>query len=76
MKPATTPGTPAEEDFVFIGAQSDGLFAAGEKNAVLVEVLAGTPPVRLFRIDVHDAGLGTGNQLVFKGGTLAAFTQL
>jgi hypothetical protein len=74
MKPATNPGTPAEEDFVFIGAQSGGLFRAGANNTVAVEVLAGTDP--LFQIDVHDGGFGTGNQLVFKGGTLAAFTQL
>ena len=77
MKLATNPG-PNAADFVFIGAQSDGLFPAGANNAVVVEVLAGTPPatVMLFRIEVHDAGFGTGNQLVFKGGTLAAFTQL
>jgi hypothetical protein len=36
-------------------------------------VFAGTTPDRLLHIDVHDAGFGTGNQLVFKG-TLAALT--
>lgn len=66
------PGT--AKDFVFEGARSLGPFPAGSNNTVVVEVLAGTSPNRLFRIDVHDAGFGTGNQLVFKG-TLAAFTQ-
>ena len=32
--------------------------------------------LRLRIIDVHDGSFRTGNQLVFKGGTLAAFTQL
>jgi hypothetical protein len=75
MKPATNP-LPAATDFEFAGARSFGaLFPAGENNSVEVEVLAGTRPDRLFSIDVHDAGVGTGNQLVFTG-TLAAFGSL
>jgi hypothetical protein len=66
------PGT--AKDFVFEGARSSGPFPAGNNNTVVAEVLAGTTPDRLFRIDVHEAGFGTGNQLAFTG-TLAAFTQ-
>ena len=74
MKPATNPLRGAT-DFEFEGARSIGALPAGHNNAVVVKVLAGTPPNPLFSVDVHDAGFGTGNQLVFKG-TLAAFTQL
>ena len=66
------PGT--AKDFVFEGARSFGPFPAGDNNTVVVDVLAGATPDPLFRIDIHDAGFGTVNQLVFKG-TLAAFTQ-
>jgi hypothetical protein len=73
MKPAANP---AATDFDFVGAQSPEALPAGVNNAVVVEVLVvGTPPDRLFHIDVHDVGFGTGNQLAFEG-TLAAITQL
>jgi hypothetical protein len=74
MKLATNGTRPA--DFEFVGARSSGEFPAGDNNAVVVDVLAGTNSDPLFHIYLHDAGFGTGNQLVFKGGTLAAFTQL
>jgi hypothetical protein len=70
MKIAANPAS-AAADFTFAGAL--GPFPAGENNAVVVEVLAGITSDRLFYIDVRDVGVGTGNQLAFKG-TLAAFT--
>jgi hypothetical protein len=74
MKAATNPN-PAATDFEFKGAQSFGALPAGDNNAVVVDVFAGTIPDRLFHIVVDDAGFGTGNQLAFKG-KLAGFTQL
>jgi hypothetical protein len=73
MKPATNPLRGAT-DFEFEGARAIGGLPAGRNNAVVAEVFAGPTSDRLFRIDLHDAGIGTSNQLVFKG-TLAAFTQ-
>jgi hypothetical protein len=72
MKLATN-GAP-QADFEFVGARSSGEFPAGDNNAVVVDVLAGTNSDPLFHIYLHDADFGTPNQLVFKGGTLAAFT--
>jgi hypothetical protein len=66
--------TPDTADFEFVGALTLGHspFPTGDKNAVNVDVFAGTTPSdRLFHIDVHGAGFGTGKQLVFEG-TLAA----
>ena len=72
MKIATNPAS-AGAEFTFAGAL--GPFRAGDNNAVVAEVLAGTTSDRLLYIHVHDAGVGTGNQLAFDG-TLAAFTTL
>jgi hypothetical protein len=75
MKPPTNVVDDAA-DFQFVGALSVGSFRTGDKNAVIVDVFAGTtPPDRLFHVDVHGAGFETGNQLVFKG-TLAALQNL
>ena len=73
MKPPSNPLRGAA-GFEFEGARSIGALPAGHNNAVVVEVFAGPTSDRLCRIDLHDAGIGTRNQLVFKG-TLAAFTQ-
>ena len=59
MKVATNP-PPGAPDFEFWGAESGGEFP-GDDNAVVVDVLAGATSDRLFHIDVHDAGAGTGN---------------
>lgn len=75
MKPPTIPPSLDGADFQFVGALSLGSFPTGDKNAVVVDVLAGTAPDPLVHIDVHGAGFGTGNQLVFKG-TLAALQNL
>jgi hypothetical protein len=58
MTLATNPNTAAATDFEFAGAQSFGPFPAGDDNAVVVEVLAGTTSDRLFHIDVRGAVSG------------------
>lgn len=72
--PVATKPPEAAADFVFVGAQSAGPFSAGDANIVHVHMQQSTGSGRRENLYADSAGFGTGNQLVFKG-TTVAFTR-